>query len=1105
MIKNNRVATAVICFLLALLCVLSPCFTLGVGATRSVYDYSRPASAHNVTVDSATLLEDYLSMPLTDAERDYLSLHGSVELVYDSGITTSKVAVQIDEGILSITALEYSYITGGGTTVTWVPVSVYLGELTIPLTDMGQGYTASIEIPEGSTEESVKVRYELAIEVSAADMTALLNQAYTDAPALAKEIEDKRAEYERLSAKYESDLLTYEQYLSALLIYESDLAVYTDYLSRKKIYDDALAEYNAYLLATKEYEDAMVAYEEYKMAIEEYNKAYENYKQYLQVLAEYNSKKEKYDNYIYSLEKARAQLSIIDAAKVNMTNDRQVFSAIMGSLVDFVIENKDLVTSGVIGVKPEVVDMAGDATTALREMLTIYFSKTDEADRYSYYTMNYEALRDNFVNLLRALDSFYANRKIKTELKAQDKQVKYVILVAQLIYISEALCDGPVTSLPKSKSDGTTYTDSLSRNYKISYTENGKDVTKTVQQILEYEDCIIKTDSALPLEGGYPTAVEEPPLPDQVVEQPIAPTAPTIPAKPTVVNHPGTPPEVVAEPIPPTKVENPGQRPEVYIPPSEKQALVDAYNSGLLTKRVAATSPYKFIATQTVEKRFINDESVTVFFYPVEGGDPYTVSVDRGTRADYEGPVPTKAEDQRATYLFSHWVDEDGTRVNLSAVNSDLVLYPYFAETIKNYEITFIVEGQKTTLSLPYGTIPGLGYTPNKADDEYFEYIFSGWDTEPCPVSADADYTAIFDKQYILAYSGGGAHITRTEDYYIAECASSMARSFDIYRLALRATSQANRLGIILYTNSCDITISYATLLSMLESGETVITPSVIQNGIKGYKYSVSINSPSGGASGEYKLAVSMPYKLNKHDGLTLSKGNTGDSIPFTQGEGSINFDLVSGYTYETSIKYGLNIIGSSMANISISTERATPGEMVEISIDTPLGIKIDRVYLVYPDGSESTVNDFKFTMPSKDISVGVECSYIEYLIKFTDDKGKVLASYYLRYGDTVTPPPEPVKANDSRYSYTFSGWSDTIGPVTQDKTYKAVFRSTRLPQKQEPDGLQVSEGILRLLIMGAVFVCMMVLVVIPSGVIAIIVIKGERKRHIQKSKTQTE
>ena len=1101
MIKNNRVATAGICILLALLCILSPCFTVGVGATQSGYDYSRPASAHNVTVDSATLLEDYLSMPLTDAEREYLALHGSVELIYDSGITTSKVAVQNEDGILSITALEYTYTSSSGTAVTWVPVSVSLGELTTPLTDEGQGYTAIIEIPKDSAHQSVEVRYELAIEVSESDMSTLLNQAFVDAPMLAKELADSKAERDSLIEKYESDLISYEQYLSDLLVYESELAVYTDYLSRKKIYDDALREYNAYLLATKEYEDAKQAYEDYKIAIEEYNKAYESYKQYLQVLAEYNSKKEKYDNYIYSLEKARAQLSIIDAAKVNMTNDRQVFSAIMGSLVDFVIENKDLVTSGMIGIKPEVVDMAGDATTALREMLTTYFEKTDEVDKYSYYTMNYEALRDNFVNLLRALDSFYANKKIKSELKSQDKQVKYVILVAQLIYISEALCDGPVTSLEKTKSGGATYTDSLSGSYKISYTENGKDVTKTVKQILEDEDCIIKTDSAKPLEGGYPTAVEEPPLPDLVVEQPIAPTAPTIPAKPAEVTHPGTPPEMVAEPIPPSIVENPGKRPEEYIPPSEKKALVDAFTAGLLTEREPATSSYKFIATEIVQKRFVGDESVTVFFYPVEGGEPYTVSVDMGTRADYEGPIPTKTEDERATYLFSHWVDEDGTRVDLSRVDSDLVLYPYYAETIKNYSITFIVEGQKTTMTLPYGTVPELGYTPTKADDEYFEYIFSGWNTKPCPVTSDATYTATFDKQYILAYTGGGAHISRTEDYFIAECASSMARSFDIGRLILRATSEANRLGIILRTNSCNITISYSSLISMLECGETVITPTVIQNGVKGYKYSVSVTTVTGESRGEYKLAVSMPYKLAGHEGLTLTTAD-GASIPFTQGEGSISFDLLSGYTYHTSIKYGINLIGSSLAGVTISTDRATPGDIVEISVDTPQGIRLDRVYLVYPDGSEVTVSNFKFTMPSKDISVGIECSYIEYLIRFTDDKGKVLASYYLKYGETVIPPPEPVKASDSRYSYTFSGWSDTISPVTADKTYKAVFRSTRLPQKQQPEGLQVSEGILRLLIMGVVGICMFVFVVIPASVIAIIVIRDEKKRHIEKPKS---
>ncbi len=1105
MIKSNRAAVVSISILLALVCVLIPCFTVVAGATQEGYDYSRPASAHNVKVDSATLLEEYLSSPLSDAERDYLAQHGSVELVYDNGITTSKVAVQNENGKLTVTALEYSYTTGSGTVVKWIPASVSLGDLCEPMVNGGQGYMANILLPEHNTEQSVSVRYELAIEVSDTDMSTLVNQAFADAPKVRDEIAEKTANYESLLARYESNLISYEQYLGDLLVYESQFAAYTDYLSKKKIYDDALAEYNAYLLANKEYEDATKAYEEYKILLEEYNLAYESYKQYLLIMADYNSKKEKYDNFVSQLEKAQAQLSIIDAAKVNMTNDRQVYSAIMGSLVDFVIENKDLVTSGMIGLKPEVVDMAGDATTALREMLGDYFSKTDEREKYSYYTMNYESLRQNFVNLLQALDAFYANRKIKSELKSQDKQVKYVILVAQLIYISESLCDGPVTSLVKTKSDGTTYTDLLDKNYKISYTENGKDVTKSVQAILEYEDCIIKTDSAEPLEGGYPTPVEEPPLPDGVVEQPVAPTAPTIPAKPTEVKHPGTPPSAVEEPTKPTEVAKPGEKPEKYTPPYEKQALVDAYNAGLLTERASIDSPYKFIAVQTVEKRFLDVESVTVFFYPDEGSEPYAVSVDKGTRVDYDGPVPVRKEDERATYLFSHWVDEDGTRVDLREVNTDLVLYPYFAETIKNYNITFTVEGQKTIVSFPYGTIPKFDGIPHKDFDNYYEYVFSHWDTEPVPVCRDATYTAVFDKQYILAYSGGGAYISRTEDYYIAECASSMARSFDLYRLILHATSQDARLGIILRTISCEITLSYSTLLSMKESGETVLTPSVIQNGVKGYKYSVSVTSPEGSEpKGEYKLRVSMPYKLNNREGLLLfdtNNSNKDESVPFTMKEGSVNFDLVSGHTYEISVRYFINIIKSSMATISIPTDRAVSGEIIEIDIDLPLGVRLDRVYLVYPDGSEHTVADNKIRMPSHDVSLGVECSYIEYLIKFTDDKGKVLASYYCKYGDIVTPPVEPVKANDSRYSYTFAGWSDTISPVTGDKIYKATFRQTRLPQKEEPQGLQISEGILRLLVMGIVFVCMMILVVIPSVVIAIIVISKEKKRHIEKPK----
>ena len=70
-----------------------------------------------------------------------------------------------------------------------------------------------------------------------------------------------------------------------------------------------------------------------------------------------------------------------------------------------------------------------------------------------------------------------------------------------------------------------------------------------------------------------------------------------------------------------------------------------------------------------------------------------------------------------------------------------------------------------------------------------------------------------------------------------------------------------------------------------------------------------------------------------------------------------------------------------------------------------------------------------------------------KYTIEFVDENGKVLQSDSLEYGTTPSyKGTTPVKAEDDKYTYEFSGWSPAIASVTSDATYKAVFTSTAKP-----------------------------------------------------------
>ena len=59
------------------------------------------------------------------------------------------------------------------------------------------------------------------------------------------------------------------------------------------------------------------------------------------------------------------------------------------------------------------------------------------------------------------------------------------------------------------------------------------------------------------------------------------------------------------------------------------------------------------------------------------------------------------------------------------------------------------------------------------------------------------------------------------------------------------------------------------------------------------------------------------------------------------------------------------------------------------------------------------------------------------------DDGETVIATQTYNYGDTVTPPASPSKAEDDTYTYEFAGWSPELDTVKGNTTYKAVYTGT--------------------------------------------------------------
>ncbi|MBR6693816.1 MAG: InlB B-repeat-containing protein [Clostridia bacterium] len=68
----------------------------------------------------------------------------------------------------------------------------------------------------------------------------------------------------------------------------------------------------------------------------------------------------------------------------------------------------------------------------------------------------------------------------------------------------------------------------------------------------------------------------------------------------------------------------------------------------------------------------------------------------------------------------------------------------------------------------------------------------------------------------------------------------------------------------------------------------------------------------------------------------------------------------------------------------------------------------------------------------------------IDYTIIFKNYDGSVLSSKTYHYGDVVTAPDAPTKAEDDKYTYVFAGWDSNIVACSGNKIYTATFDSIK-------------------------------------------------------------
>jgi hypothetical protein len=1027
-------------------------FTLSFSVLTAVImaqgDYSYPGATARTEIFADEFLEEYVGVAdLSEAEAEYLRRHSGFVLAYNSHIPTAYVDTEYDDTASSLTvwAREYKYTAKNGTEVIWIPVSVTVGGDTLPLTS--PDYKATLT---ASSQGKASVKYRAELTVSEESVNRLLNLAYCDAPRLDSEIENHRADTER-----------YNEYLA-------DLAVYNEYLAKKKIYDAERAEYEKYLLEYAEYEADLVRYAEYEKAKEEYYKNYAVYLEYKAYAEKHQSEIDAYKSYVEGISAVQHQLGIIEATKTSITPlKRSVYSAIMGDTVTSVIENKDAIANAIVGADGKVIDRAGAATENLRALFRGYFACTDENGKYNYYITNYEAFRDNFAELLRALDRLYMYPRVRGILIAEDKAEKYVILVAQLYYIATALSDTPVLNY-----DQTAHFDS---SYIIG---KGYSDAKSPSDAIYNEEYVTDTDSATPLKSGYPTPVAKPEYTE--MQEPVMPKPVSVPIPPTAVPQPSGEPVPVTQPTP---VSKPGRAPVIT---PETEAIITAYKRGELFLRAERTGDVALTPEIEVERGITDTEEVTVRYYD---GTPdnignllYEISVERGTYADYLGALPEKPETSEYYYEFSRWTDSCGESPDLTSISEDLMLYPEFSAVEKEYTSSWIIDGET------YYEEPT---EPRKKAVGNICYVFSGWEESVDFAELHITYTALFDERYLLPLDNGrGAEITVSGTDYTA----NVGAHTEIY-VGNLLDNLANDGSFRLVGSSIgEISFSYSDTVKLYESGVKYIKISA-SGRTDNYSYVYTLldlnKSPINSSS---KATVTFRCDMRDSERVYLFSNASRDLVRNTYQDGELSFVAQSGITYNARVEYTLKAISTAHVQVSLSKSVAEFGERIDVILTAADGIRIDSVYFVGTDGVKTEITDGSFSMPRDDISIIVDYKVLEYTVVF-ESEGKTIVTYKCLYGETVTPPGAPSKASDGKYTYTFFGWSSPIVPVTEDAVYSAIFTHTPI-ETEEKDGLQISEGVLKKLVTVGVIAAVFVVILIGTAVtVTIVVIRRKRTK----------
>lgn len=1046
----------------ALLLAFASLFGISAFAANNIEgDFSLAASGENVTITSAEILENYLGVSLSASEAEFfekISASGALETVeisYNRIINTDKVSLKYEDGTLYIEALRYEYVGVNGKTFVWIPESANVGSREISFYEVGGVYFGELACAEPEKDASITVSYKAEAAVSGSDINEIINLY-------------------RNSAKYAYEKGNYEAYLI-----------------EKKLYDDAKARYEKYLSDVDEYERLLYAFNNYENeTLVKYYEDLAKYQSYEVDKKEYDEKMEKYNAYMSEYSKIEKQLNGVKLIDVPMTMGRTLYAAVMGNTVDQVLENESAIVAA--GADKEAVRLAGIATERVRALMKGFKSCKTDLEKYMYYTANYDNLCESFLLLTQTLDALYTTN-VRMFLVAKDKNEKYVILVAQLALVTNALIDGPV------------------RNYygNVSYTPTWKFDNKTISQILENKKYFVDDNTAYPIE--IPPEVKKP---DDLVEvkKPVFPKEPDKPIMPIPVSDPGVAPKVTENPD--LTLDQQGIV-EIYkaLDAEYRESLAKSFENGRLpVERAESDVSGMTLTLSTVLNKRYGTETVNVSFKRLDGSYK-SVTVDKNSPVVCDADVPLSYQDVNSdTWVLKAWRPENDIEREIDFLlgfDTDTVLVPVYEHY---YDIKWIINGKEYSKSVSALESAICPVNPSISDDGNMYYVFSGWEDENGnnvgidigKPTRDATYRATFEKKYIVPLTNTkGADITYGDGIVICDASKHYSsENINVAEAVKRAAS--NQSGLLIKLNAGTLKFAFSEVLDLASAGINDIGIAYSGGASTEDNYMVKARD-KGGNSVFMTVQLTVKSRAESTEKYKLFKtphGAEKSYVKYIFDKNEISFEAETEIPYVFRPEYSVRVAPNTLVDVNVSNTLAERLEEITYTVVPKDGVEILEILIEDSDGTPVSVTANKtgdggsFWVREKDISISVMARYKTYTVIFKAN-GKNIYQTTAIHGSEITPPMPPKISDDGAYSYEFAGWNTEITPVTCDITYEAVYEKTPLPEKEETRGLKLSPQLKKLFYIAIAAFAFFIVIL---SLITIVITKKLRRRKARRN-----